>query len=144
MSINEHLIMVPATEADDEEALERHMEDEGLYLGKSWQALHWILAGGDFFAESAISGGEPIDGIDHGSAPPPQLVRQDDVARFATELDAMTEARVRELFDIEAMKADGVWPANPDIEELVLLAAEVCAFYKTASAERCAVLQVWS
>lgn len=144
MSINATLVQIPKDLVTDRTALERLMLEEGLELGKAWQALHWVLAGGDSFGESAVSGGEALTDVDHGSAPPPQLVTPAEVGRFAEELEAMTEARVRALFDLEAMAGDDVWPSNPDLEEIVALAAKVRAYYASASEAGCGMLQVFS
>jgi hypothetical protein len=145
MSTNAKLVQVPAgsmATIEEKHVIERLMGEEGLFLGKAWQALHWLLAGGDSFGESAVSGGVPLTNVDHGSAPPPQLLTPAEVTSFAAALDEMTDDWVRDVFDAEAMASDGVWPAEPELDDLLELTRRMRAYYAAAAAQGCGMLQV--
>lgn len=147
MSMNGKLVRIPSDlmeRIEEREVAEQLMLEEGLFLGKAWQSLHWVLAGGDSFGLSGVLGGVALMNVNTGAAPPPQLVKPDEVASYARDLELMTEERVREVFDVEGMADDDVWPSNPDLEEIVELAAQVRTYYASAAAAGCGMLQVVS
>lgn len=108
-------------------------DDIGLDVGPGWQAVHWVLAGGDFHGLSGVCGGTVLPSTGKGMIAGPQFVAPDEVTSFARGLERVSEEHVRALYDASAMVDDGVWP-NPDLDEVIRIAAQVRAFYARAHA----------
>src|SRR3569833_1123880 len=116
MSMNGELRQIPVDLVDrihDKDVVEQVMESEGLSIGKAWNGLHFLYCGDGMAGESAIMGGVSLPHGDLGYGPP-QFLSPDEVARYAAELEELTDTRLREAYDPEAMQADDVYGGNWD------------------------------
>lgn len=144
MSIDGELRQIPPEQLallDDESVIEglKHSA-AGISVGGAWEALHWILCGGQPTGVSAILGGIAVDHGDVGYGPA-QVLEPEEVAGFAEALATLSEEQLRALYRPDAMSEDHVYGANIEFEELVRHIATLRAFYRDAAAKGCGMLQ---
>jgi hypothetical protein len=146
---------VATLRADPDTAFDLLLDDEReataagrlVYLDKSWHAIHFLLTGTAWDAETpagqAILGGVPIGG-DSGYGPV-RLLERDDVRAIAAALGALDASTLRDRYRPERLNEVDIYPGiwdEDDVFDTYLLPhfSQLAAFYATAAAEGSAVL----
>lgn len=85
----------------------------GIYLDKSWHAIHFLLSGSAWEGEEPecflLTGGETIGDEDVGYGPA-RLLRPTDVSRFNDALQLVDAVELLLRYDPEAMTEERIYP----------------------------------
>lgn len=112
-----------------------------LSLGKTWNALQWLLTASGCPLDPVM--GTPFLDDQHFDYAPPGLVTVEEVVQAADFLAALDFDALADLADEDAMDEDDVYPSGYDrqrAEELRSHYADLQRFYETAAASKQCVL----
>lgn len=96
-----------------EDFLDNSLGQSEIDLEKAWHGIHYLLTGASSGGEKPycylMDGGSPVGDIDVGYGPA-MLLSKDQVKEFNDALSKLTEEKLKERFDPEAMGKEGVYP----------------------------------
>ncbi|NQX48431.1 YfbM family protein [Paenibacillus tritici] len=119
-----------------------------LDIDKSWQALHYILNGGQEGDGSPLGAAVPLTShyIGHYSDAEVFAMEPEQVKETAAALEGIEEAWLREQYSFRQMMEEGIYPLVEDDEAeeffdyIYTYFTAIQEFYRTASASQSCVL----
>lgn len=118
-------------------------------IDKSWQALHYILSGGEAEEASPLGAVVPLNGplyIGHYSDAEVFALEPEQVKETADALEGIEESYMRERYQFRRMLDEGIYPLMDDDEPeeffdyLYTYFLAVKEFYRKASADQAYVV----